>query len=91
MKDFWNRISAIFSRKFLLVTATYIAFVVFFAMGKLSEAWFCGSLLGLSFFYYLANVWQKSIENYEPDIGAIVEALLPSVTKQITKKLESSE
>lgn len=61
--------SKILSRKFLLLFATYIAFVVFFALGMLSERWFCGSLLAMSLFYFVTNVWQKSITEFEPDMA----------------------
>ena len=68
--------SKLFSRKFLLLFATYAAFVLFFAFGKLSEVTFTGGLLGLSLFYYIANVWQHSIESYTPDMGMIIDKLI---------------
>lgn len=71
--------SKLLSRKFWLLIATYIAFVVFFALGMLSEKWFCGSLLALSLFYYLANVWQKAIENYTPNLDAIVDSIIARI------------
>lgn len=67
------------SRKFWLLIATYIAFVVFFALGMLSEKWFCGSLLAMSLFYYLANVWQKAIENYAPNLDAIIDSIIARI------------
>ncbi len=71
-----------FSRKFILLLVTYLAFVLFFAFGMLSEKWFCGSLLALSMFYYLANVWQKAIENYTPNIDAIIDMIMDRIGKQ---------
>ena len=72
----------LFSRKFWLLIATYIAFVAFFAFGMLSEKWFCGSLLAMSLFYYLTNVWQKAIETYQPDLDAIVDMILDRIGKK---------
>jgi len=40
---------------------TYIVFVIFFMFGKLPVNWFCGSLLAISGFYFIANVWEKQI------------------------------
>ena len=71
-----------FSRKFILLLVTYLAFVLFFAFGMLSEKWFCGSLLGISLFYYLANVWQKAIENYVPNLDAIIDSILDALGKK---------
>lgn len=71
--------SKLLSRKFWLLIATYIAFVVFFALGMLSEKWFCGSLLAMSLFYYLANVWQKAIENYAPNLDAIIDGIIARI------------
>jgi hypothetical protein len=71
--------SKLLSRKFWLLIATYIAFVVFFALGMLSEKWFCGSLLALSLFYYLTNVWQKAIENYAPNLDAIIDSIISRI------------
>ena len=72
----------IYSRKFILLAVTFVTFVVFFALGMLSEKWFCGSLLGISLFYYLANVWQKAIENYTPNIDAIIDMIMDRIGKQ---------
>lgn len=69
------------SRKFCLLLITYAVFIVFFALGYIGERWFCGSLLAMSFFYYIANVWQKAIENYTPDIDAIVDMILTKLGK----------
>ncbi len=74
--------SKFLSRKFILLFITYLAFVGFFAFGMLSEKWFCGSLLALSLFYYLANVWQKAIENYVPDLDAIIDSIITSAKSQ---------
>jgi hypothetical protein len=71
--------SKFFSRKFILLLVTYAAFVIFFAFGMLSEKWFCGSLLALSLFYYLANVWQKAIENYAPNLDAIIDSIISRI------------
>ena len=49
------------SRKFWLMMITYIVFVIFFIFGKLPVNWFCGSLLAISAFYFIANVWEKQI------------------------------
>lgn len=67
------------SRKFWLLIASYVAFIVFFSLGMLTEKWFCGSLLAISLFYYLANVWQKAIETYTPNLDAIVDAILDRI------------
>jgi len=72
----------IYSRKFILLAVTFVTFVVFFALGMLSEKWFCGSLLGISLFYYLANVWQKAIENYVPNLDAIIDSILDALGKK---------
>jgi len=72
----------IYSRKFILLAVTFVTFVVFFALGMLSEKWFCGSLLGISLFYYLANVWQKAIENYVPNLDAIIDMIMDRIGKQ---------
>ena len=71
--------SKFFSRKFLLLLVTYAAFIIFFAFGMLSEKWFCGTLLALSLFYYLANVWQKAIENYAPNLDAIIDSIISRI------------
>jgi len=49
------------SRKFWLLMITYIIIIIFFAIGKIPVNWFCGSLLAISAFYFIANVWQKQI------------------------------
>ena len=49
------------SRKFWLLMITYIIIIIFFAIGKIPVNWFCGSLLAISAFYFIANVWEKQI------------------------------
>ena len=49
------------SRKFWLLMITYVVIVIFFAIGKIPVNWFCGSLLAISAFYFIANVWEKQI------------------------------
>ena len=49
------------SRKFWLLMITYVVIIIFFAIGKIPVNWFCGSLLAISAFYFIANVWQKQI------------------------------
>ena len=68
--------SKLLSRKFVLLLLTYIAFIVFFALGRLGEKWFCIGMLAMSLFYYLANVWQKAIENYTPNLDDIIDRIL---------------
>ena len=53
--------SKLLSRKFWLMMITYVVFIGFFALGKLPVNWFCGSLLAISAFYFIANVWEKQI------------------------------
>lgn len=73
----------ILSRKFLLLFATYVAFVVFFALGMLSEKWFCGSLLAMSLFYYVTNVWQKKIFETPPNFEKWEQFFIDALTKVI--------
>jgi len=49
------------SRKFWLLMITYVVIIIFFAIGKIPVNWFCGSLLAISAFYFIANVWEKQI------------------------------
>ena len=77
------------SRKFWLAAMTYVVFVVFFALGMIPVNWFCLSLLGLSLFYFIANVWQKQIEGLQLSeladlIKSIKEAL--EVIKALASK-----
>ena len=53
--------SKLLSRKFWLMLITYIVFIVLFTFGKIPVNWFCGSLLAISAFYFIANVWEKQI------------------------------
>ena len=55
------------SRKFWLLAITYIVFTTFFALGKLPVNWFCLSMLGMTAFYYLANVFEKQISGLTID------------------------
>ena len=55
------------SRKFWLLMITYIVIIIFFAIGKIPVNWFCGSLLAISAFYFIANVWQKQISTLTPE------------------------
>lgn len=65
------------SRKFWLLAITYIVFITFFAIGKLPVNWFCLSMLGMTAFYYIANVLQKQLENLTIDqIIEIVDSYL---------------
>ncbi len=70
-----------FGRKFLLLFATYAALVVFFALGRLSDAWFCGSMLAMSLFYYIANVWQKKIFESPQSLELLEKTLLDIALK----------
>ena len=49
------------SRKFWMLMLTYVIIIIFFAIGKIPVNWFCGSLLSISAFYFIANVWEKQI------------------------------
>jgi len=49
------------SRKFWMLMLTYVIIIIFFAIGKIPVNWFCGSLLAISAFYFIANVWEKQI------------------------------
>lgn len=65
------------SRKFWLLAITYIVFITLFALGKLPVNWFCLSMLGMTAFYYIANVLQKQLENLTIDqIIEIVDSYL---------------
>lgn len=59
--------SKLLSRKFWLMMITYVVFIGLFALGKLPVNWFCGSLLAISAFYFIANVWQKQISTLTID------------------------
>lgn len=55
------------SRKFWLLMITYVVIIAFFAIGKIPVNWFCGSLLAISAFYFIANVWEKQISTLTPE------------------------
>jgi len=65
------------SRKFWLLAITYIVFITLFALGKLPVNWFCLSMLGMTAFYYIANVLEKQISGLTIDqIISIVDTYL---------------
>lgn len=65
------------SRKFWLLAITYILFTVLFLLGKLPVNWFCFSILGMTAFYFIANVWQHQIASLSiDDIIDIVSDIL---------------
>ena len=69
--------SKLLSRKFWLLAITYILFTVFFVLGKLPVNWFCFSILGMTAFYFVANVWEHQLDSLSiDDIISIVEDLL---------------
>ena len=65
--------SKLLSRKFWLLAITYIAFTALFIVGKMPVSWFCLSILGMTAFYYIANVWEKQIE--QMDINDIMDLI----------------
>ena len=61
------------SRKFWLLAITYLLFTFLFIFGKIPVNWFCLSILAMSAFYFIANVWQKQLSGMSVD--QIIEIL----------------
>jgi len=71
----------IYSRKFIMMLITYILISIAFYFGKISQLYFCGSLLAISLFYFAFNVWEKQIVNVTLDDLHKIKELLINLKK----------